>query len=66
MPVRKRSARRRADLSDDAEAWLRGEQTHSFFEYKPWDELQAIWDRYGDHSAFKWHPPMYRPVPISD
>jgi hypothetical protein len=62
MPIRKRSTRRRAELSDDAEAWLRGEQTNSFFEYKPWDELQAVWDRYGDHDAFMWHPPMYRPV----
>jgi hypothetical protein len=62
MPVRKRSARRNANLSDDAEAWLRGEKTKGFFQFKPWDELQTIWDRYGDHDAFVWQPPMYRPV----
>jgi hypothetical protein len=62
MPVRKRSARRNANLSDEAEAWLRGEPTRGFFKYKSDDELQMIWDRYGDLDAFMWQPPMYRPV----
>lgn len=66
MPIRKRSTRRNANLPDGAKEWLRGERTHSFFEFKSWDELQAVWDRYGDHDAFVWQPPMYRPVARSN
>jgi len=61
MPVRKRNIKRRGELDSDTEAWLRGDDC-GFVEFKPWDELQAIWDAYGDHDAFMWQPPMYRPV----
>ncbi|WP_154072191.1 hypothetical protein [Bradyrhizobium erythrophlei] len=62
MPVRKRKVRRLGLLDADEEAWLRGEGG-GFVQFMPWDELEALWEAYGDHDAFMWRRGMYRPEP---
>jgi hypothetical protein len=33
------------------------------FKFKPYDELAALWDQYGDHESFYWERGMRRPEP---
>jgi hypothetical protein len=48
MPVRRRIDKRRAEVTDEHEAWLHGEDKASgFIQYAPNDELAALW---GAHS----------------
>jgi hypothetical protein len=61
MPVRKRNLKRLAALDADEEAWLRGEGG-GFVQFMPWDELEALWEAYGDHRAYVWRRGMDRPV----
>ncbi len=46
MAPRKRELTRRDALTADAQSWLRDEPC-SFFEFKPDDELEALWSEYG-------------------
>jgi hypothetical protein len=62
MPVRKRNLKKRGLLNTDEEAWLRGEFHCGFIEFLPDDQLQEVWDRYGDHTNYFWEPGMDRPV----
>jgi hypothetical protein len=65
MPVRKRNLTRRAALSANAQAWLRGEPCH-FFKFKNTDELEKLWEEYGDADSMRWERGMRLPVPIGD
>lgn len=47
MPIKRRLAKRRDALSEEAEKWLRGEKC-GFFQFKPIAELREVWDAYGD------------------
>jgi hypothetical protein len=60
MPVRKRNVKRRGTLNADEQAWLGGKDC-GFVEFKPLDELKALWDTYGNPEAFEWRPGMDRP-----
>lgn len=44
MPVRRRSDKRRAEVTDENEAWLVGDdRAAGFFNYATDDELAALW-----------------------
>lgn len=47
MPRKRRVSKRREDLSEDAERWLRGEPC-GFFKFKAKKELAALWAEHGD------------------
>ena len=53
MPIRKRNLSRRQALDSNAQAWLRGEPC-GFFKYKSQEELQKVWDEFGDHENMFW------------
>jgi hypothetical protein len=63
MPVKRRLAKRRELIDEDAEAWLRGEPC-GFFEFKPAAELAALWaehaERIVDEHVARW--PGSRPL----
>jgi hypothetical protein len=45
MPVRKRIDKRRAEITDEHEAWLRGDdKAAGFVKYSPQEELAALWE----------------------
>ena len=54
MPVRRRIDKRRSELSEDAQLWLRGEPVPGFFRFKPEAEMRDIWERYGDKTVMEW------------
>jgi hypothetical protein len=54
MPVKRRVTKRREQLCEDAERWLRGEPC-GFFEFKNDDELAALWAEYGDPKIAAWN-----------
>jgi hypothetical protein len=60
VPVKRRTAKRREQLSEDAERWLRGEPS-GFFEFKNADELAALWAEYGDIEVAEWDDAAQRP-----
>jgi hypothetical protein len=60
MPVKRRTAKRREQLSEDAEKWLRGEPS-GFFEFKDVDELAALWAEYGDPKVAVWDEGARKP-----
>jgi hypothetical protein len=64
MPKRRTSKRRDA-ISPHEAAWLEGNHDSGFVEFKRDEELQALWDAYGDHDAFAWKPGMSFPEPIN-
>jgi hypothetical protein len=53
VPVKRRTNKRREQLCEDAERWLRGEPC-GFFEFKDADELAALWAEYGDPKVAEW------------
>ena len=53
MPVKRRTTKRREQLGEDAERWLRGEPS-GFFEFKDTAELAALWAEYGDPKVAVW------------
>jgi hypothetical protein len=53
MTARKRNLKRRAALDADEQAWLRGDRNCGFVQFMPWDELEALWEAYGNHEASK-------------
>jgi hypothetical protein len=60
MPVKRRSTKRREELSDCAQRWLRGEPS-GFFEFKDADELGALWAEYGDPKVAVWDEGARKP-----
>jgi hypothetical protein len=63
LAQRKRNISRRAALSSDARAWLRGEKC-GFFEFQNDDALEAVWNEYGDDEAFFWRRDMSLPITL--
>jgi hypothetical protein len=61
MPVKRRRDKRRDTLTPHEDAWLRGDRDSGFVQFKRDDELQALWDSYGDHDEFVWAPAMSFP-----
>jgi hypothetical protein len=53
VPVKRRTFKRREQLCEEAERWLRGEPS-GFFEFKDADELAALWAEYGDPKVAEW------------
>ena len=56
----KRKHNSRQGLSSDARLWLDGNPC-GFFEFKPTDELAALWNEYADDNMF-WRPTMSQPI----
>jgi hypothetical protein len=49
MPVKRRQAKKREDLSAEQEAWLQGfDRAACFFAFLPKDELAGFWAEHGD------------------
>ncbi len=61
MPIRKRTLSRRQALDSNAQAWLRGEPC-GFFMFKPQDELEALWEEYGDKDNMFWRSRYCLPI----
>ncbi|MGZ5529882.1 MAG: hypothetical protein ACXWJB_14495 [Limisphaerales bacterium] len=57
----KKRTNNRQGLSSDARFWLDGNRNSGFYQFKPDEELQARWDRYGDHESMHWTRGMSRP-----
>ena len=53
-------------LSSDARAWLEGSAKCGFYQFKPDDELLALWEKFGDESKMFWRPGVGLPMPIED
>jgi hypothetical protein len=58
----KRKQNSRQGLSTDARLWLDGSPC-GFFEFKPTDELEALWNEYPDQNMF-WRPTMSQPITL--
>ena len=58
----KKRSNSRQGLSVDARAWLDGKPC-GFFEFKPDDELEALWLEHGDDSKMFWRRDMACPSP---
>lgn len=52
MPAKRRIAKRRAELEDDAEQWLHGEPG-GFHEFLPAADLAALWREHAEHIVEK-------------
>jgi hypothetical protein len=66
MPVKRRTNKKRDELTDDARAWLRGEPC-GFFEFKSRDELIPLWERCGDPTVATWDMgENSKPVAVDD
>ena len=53
MAVKRRTNKRRDELTDYARAWLEGRPC-GFFEFKRHDELVPLWEKYGDPEVATW------------
>jgi hypothetical protein len=53
MPIKRRVNKRREQLCEDGERWLRGEPS-GFFEFKDAKELAALWAEFGDPKVAVW------------
>jgi hypothetical protein len=49
---------------DFRQAWLRGDRNCGFFKFKHQDELEELWNEYGDRDNLFWQPGMRLPEPI--
>jgi hypothetical protein len=65
MPIRRRNLSRRQHLDSDAQAWLDGRECH-FFQFKPDDELAAIWQEHGDSETMYWTRGMSLPITLEE
>jgi hypothetical protein len=61
----KKRSNNRQGLSSDARLWLDGKPC-GFFEFKPDDELQALWDANGDESKMFWRRGVSLPITLDD
>jgi hypothetical protein len=48
MPVRRRVDRRRTEVTDEQEAWLRDDKASGFVQYAPDDVLAALWEAHSE------------------
>jgi hypothetical protein len=53
VPIKRRTNKRREQLCENGERWLRGEPC-GFFEFKDANELAALWSEYGDPKVAVW------------
>jgi hypothetical protein len=53
MAARRRTDKKRTGVGDNAFAWLEGRPC-GFFEFKPHDELVALWLAHGDTNIAEW------------
>jgi hypothetical protein len=59
MPVRRRIDKRRAEVTDEHEAWLHGDDKASgFVQYAPDDELATLWAAHSDRIVIE-HVTIY-------
>ena len=66
MPRRLRgNFSKRQALSHNAQLWLRGDRNCGFFKFKHQDELETLWNAYGDHDKFHWEPGMRLPEALA-
>jgi len=63
MPRKIRTNKRRAAISDNEIAWLRGEKS-GFFRFKHKDELEALWESCGDDSKMFYRRGMACPITL--
>jgi hypothetical protein len=61
MPVKRRSNKRREQLCEDGERWLRGEPC-GFFEFEDAKELAALWPEFGDPERSRQRQMLGLPV----
>jgi hypothetical protein len=62
MAVRVKKLNRKTNVLDSAtQRWLAGEKG-GFFQFKPVEELQAIWDAFGDEESLFWRKGMACPI----
>jgi hypothetical protein len=54
-----------ATLPSDARAWLAGDKSCGFYQFKPDDELADLWNAYGSDSMF-WRRDMSLPITLED
>lgn len=66
MAIRAKKLNKRQALDSEAQAWLRGEKSSGFFEFKHADDLQAVWLEYGDDSKMFWRRDMSCPITLED
>jgi hypothetical protein len=60
MAPKRRKAKRRKALEDNAERWLRGEDC-GFYEIAPDADKRLLWDEYGNKKLFEWTEGQWRP-----
>jgi hypothetical protein len=66
VAIKKRLDKRHGTVGEDEAAWLRGDRNCGFVQFKPYDELQELWDRHGDHETMFWNQRMHLPALIAD
>jgi hypothetical protein len=66
MPIRQRILNKRQALGASAQAWIRGDRENCsvFFRGKHQDELEVLWNEYGDNKTMRWQRGMTLPQPI--
>jgi hypothetical protein len=64
LAQRKRNISRRAALDSDALAWLRGDKSCGLYQFKPQDDLEAVWSEYGDADSMFWRRDMRKPITL--
>jgi hypothetical protein len=65
MPRKRRINKAKEQISEQATAWLEGKPS-GFFQFKPNDELQALWDSHGDTDSMFWCRDMSLPITLED
>lgn len=57
---------RRVALEPRQAAWIVGDRKGSgFIQFQAIEQLQSLWDAYGDHDAFIWKSGMRFPEPTT-
>jgi hypothetical protein len=64
MPVKRRSNKRLAGISEHEAAWIRGDRNCGFVSFKRDEDLLALWERHGDSETMYWEAGMKYPEPI--
>jgi hypothetical protein len=62
MSIRARNLNKRRALSANVQAWLNGDKSCGFFQFKPQAELEALWTTYGDHDGMFWRSRYDLPI----
>jgi hypothetical protein len=66
MPRKIRNNKRRDALTAEAQAWVRGDKSCGFYQFKHDDELEAVWLEYGDTETMFWRRDMSLPITLED